>query len=81
MTYGDVMAQILSEASGKPVSTTKELVAMMASVAPDKFAQEIPEAEMAGLLQKLRGELPGIRGWLEQGAAEFDRELRSAKKH
>ena len=70
MTNRDIYCTILSEASGKPKSEVESLVEAMAGFAGrGKLDVELPDDKAEELLKALRSELPGIRLWLEQGAA------------
>jgi hypothetical protein len=69
MTNADVMAQILSEASRKPIGVVRELMKAMAPQFGSALHNEISEERVQELLASLREELPGIRRWLFEGAA------------
>ena len=83
MTNAEVMAQILSEASGKPVEEVQQFVAELAKGfgSRTKLNVELSEADAAELLRALRKELPGIRQWLIEGALAMQYEIEHGTKH
>ncbi len=75
MTYGDIMAQILSEVSGKPKDQVGELMETFKLSYPgkNKLDDEVPDDKAQQLLNDLRKEKDGIRLWLLQGALRTER--------
>lgn len=74
MTYQEIFIQIISEVSGKPKKELSELLASIRKLHPGgKWDVEIPDSESKELLNKLRGEAPGILRWLAEGAQEVSR--------
>lgn len=65
----EIMAQILSEVSERPVSEVREGLELFAASHPSpQFHEELSEAEAEKLLKELRQEKSGIAAWLVQGA-------------
>ncbi len=62
MTYGEILAQIISEITGRPKGKIIEIVKAIENVFPDKqrLTQEIPEDKVDQVLQELRKEKPAI---------------------
>lgn len=83
MTNADIIALILSEASGKSLELTKPLIGEMAKAfgSRTKLNDEVPEDEAQKLLAGLRQELPGIKAWLEEGGRLARLEIAAATKH
>ena len=80
MTYFDVIAQILSEASEKPLDEARKVLvdAIEAVGTPGRFYEALSDDEARRLLHGLRSELPGIRRWLAEGRLmEFLQRLRN----
>jgi len=62
VTNAEILAQVLSEATGQPLEVVRALIAItLRDNAPSR--RELPEADAQQLLAKLRDELPGIRAW------------------
>lgn len=72
MTYLDLIAQVISEVSGKPQeSLAGQLEAIhRANPGGGKLDMEVPPAEVEKLLAEFRAIGPGILRWLREGAAE-----------
>ena len=83
MTNAEIMAQILSEASGRPLESVQGLVKDMAKAfgSRTRLNEEVPHARAQELLAQLRTELPGIRAWLAQGRLEALDEMERSTKH
>lgn len=69
MTNFDIFAQIISEASGKPLEEVRQMADVILKLAGSsgKIHEVVSDSEAEKLLTQLRGELPGIRNWLIQG--------------
>lgn len=83
MTNLDLMAQILSEAIGKPIEDMQHIVTVMAKAfgTGTKLTQELTEARAEELLGGLRKELPAIRQWLIQGGHLMQSDMKTSAKH
>ena len=77
MTNFDVFAQIISEASGKPLEEVKSMTDVILKMAGStgKMYETIPDDKAQELLTKLRTELPGIRQWLIAGGLMMEADL------
>lgn len=66
----DVFAQIICEASGKPLEEVKLMTDAILELAgsSEEIYKDIPDTEAQTLLAKLRIELPGIQAWLAKGS-------------
>lgn len=73
MKRRDVFIQILHEVSGEPEDFINGLLnAFLAtSDAPNKFDEEISDAEYESLLNGMRKEKEGIKAWLMKGNLDF----------
>jgi phage/plasmid-associated DNA primase len=69
MTRADIMAQILSEVTGKPKDQVTNLLERFKEIFSDtfKFDEELSDEEAEQTLQKLRKEKSGILNWLLEG--------------
>ena len=69
MTHADVLTQILSEATGKPLPLVRDLLAEFRKHVPlaPRLDQALPDAEAQELIRAIRGELPQIRELLAAG--------------
>jgi len=77
----DIFAQIISEASGKPVEEVRlmtDVILKMAGSAGNMH-REIPDNEAKVLLAKMRMELPGIRAWLIKGGLMMEADIAEAQ--
>jgi hypothetical protein len=83
MTNAEILATILSEASGKSLAAVQPLVNELAGSlgSRSRMNEHIPEREAQELLAALRGELSGIRAWLNEGDRLMRLEMESAKRH
>jgi len=82
MTRFDIFAQIISEASGKPIEqmrTMSDIIFKLSGASADKLHQELPDAEAAALLAKLRTGLPGVRRWLIEGRLMMEADIAQAE--
>ncbi len=81
MTNFDIFAQIISEASGKPLDEVKQMSDVILKMAGSsgKMHEEVPEEKTQNLLTKLRGELPGVRRWLVEGGLMVEADIAAAK--
>lgn len=70
LTHADILTTILTEASGRPARVHAMIDILRATLPASRLDAVVPPAEMPGLLAGLRAELPGIRAWLAQDAAE-----------
>jgi hypothetical protein len=72
MTYGEVLAQIVSEITGRPKESIMEIVTSIMDVFPhrQKLEQEIPEDKVELLLEELRKEKQTIAAQLLEYAME-----------
>ena len=77
------MAQILSEASGKPIEDVRHIVTIMAKAfeTRTKLTQELTEARAEELLAGMRKELPAIQKWLIQGGHLMQADMKTSAKH
>ena len=75
MTYKDIIVQILSEATGKPI---KEVTALFETI-EDKFpigcdlSDELSNDKAEKLLNELREEKAGILKWLIDGELRIEK--------
>ena len=62
MTYGEVLAQIISEITGKPKEQIEEIVSAVQKASPhrQRLDKEVPEDKLELLLNELRREKPAI---------------------
>ena len=69
MTNFDIFAQIISEASGKPIEEvnlmTDAILKLVGS--PGEMYQAVPDDKAQEMLAALRTDLPGIQAWLITG--------------
>ena len=81
MTNFDVFAQIISEASGKPLEEVKSMTDVILKMAGSsgKMYETIPDEKAQEMLTKLRSELPGVRRWLVEGGLMVEADIASAK--
>lgn len=82
MTRFDIFAQIISEASGKPLEQIRQLSEIIFKItgAPsDKLHHGLPDNEANELLAKLRMELPGVRRWLIEGRLMMEADIAEAE--
>lgn len=74
MTRREIILQILSEASGRPLEEANGIFDLMLEsdlLSHRGLEEEFSEAEAAHMLGEFRQELPGIRRWLiEEGILE-----------
>lgn len=81
MTNFDIFAQILSEASGRPIEEVKlktDVILKMIGTS-GKMYDEVPDDKAQELLAKLRTELPGIRQWLIKGRLLMEADIAAAQ--
>jgi hypothetical protein len=72
MTYGEILAQIISEITGKPKEQINEIVRSVERAFPDRqrLQEVVPEDKVELLLNELRKEKPAILAQLiEYGLA------------
>lgn len=69
MTYGDIMAQILSEVTDKPKDQVDDLLEEFKKRFPVQYNldEEVPPEKAEQLLDSLRKEKSGILAWLVRG--------------
>ncbi|MGD0584325.1 MAG: hypothetical protein ABSA86_00920 [Oryzomonas sp.] len=69
MTNFDIFAQIISEASGKPIEEVKLMTDAILKLvgSPGEMYEVVPNDKAQELLATLRTDLPGIRAWLITG--------------
>lgn len=81
MTNFDIFAQIISEASGRPLEEIKLMSDVIFKMAgsPKKIYEEVTDDKAQELLTKLRGELPGVRRWLIEGGLLMEADIARAK--
>jgi hypothetical protein len=62
MTYGEILAQIISEITGKPKEKINEIVRTVERSFPDRqrLQEVVPEDKVELLLNELRKEKPAI---------------------
>lgn len=79
MTNLDVMCRILSEASGRPEAVFRRTLAaaIEAGIIP---GDRLLAPAQPGMLEQLRGELPGVLAWLVEGAQMAHRHDRSSDR-
>lgn len=69
MTNFDIFAQIISEASGKPIEEvnlmTDAILKLVGS--PAEMYEAVPDDKAQEMLATLRTDLPGFRAWLITG--------------
>ena len=77
MTNFDIFAQIISEASGKPIEDVKLMTDAILELAgsPGEMYEAVPNDKAQELLAKLRMELPGIRAWLIKGGLMVEADI------
>ncbi len=66
MTFGDIMAQIISEITGRPKEEINEIVKTIEKAFPGKqrLEEEVPDDKVDLLLNELRKEKPAIMAQL-----------------
>ena len=81
MTNFDIFAQIISEASGKPLEEVKLMTDVILEMAGSsgKMYEVVPDDRAHELLAKLRTELPGVRRWLVEGGIMMEADIASAQ--
>lgn len=69
MTNADVLMQVLSEATGKPLPFVRDVLAQCREHLPPALTldEALPDEVARQLIHNLRGELPEIRSWLATG--------------
>lgn len=69
MTNFDIFAQIICEASGKPIEDVKLMTDAILKLAgsPGEMYEVVPDVKAEEMLATLRTDLPGIRAWLIAG--------------
>jgi hypothetical protein len=62
MTFGEILAQIISEITGKPKDKIMHIVAGIEKAFPNKqrLSEEVPDDKVELLLNELRKEKPAI---------------------
>jgi hypothetical protein len=62
MTFGEILAQIISEITGKPKGKIVEIVKAIEAAYPNKqrLSEEVPDDKVEQLLTELRKEKPEI---------------------
>jgi hypothetical protein len=77
MTNFDIFAQIISEASGKPIEEVKLMTDVILKMAGSsgKMYEAVPDNKAQELLSKLRNELSGVRRWLIEGGLMMEAKL------
>ena len=70
MTYGDILAQILSEVTGRSKDQVQDLLKIVdvKFSGQHKLDEELPEEKAEQLLNDLRKEKSGILAWLVRHA-------------
>jgi hypothetical protein len=70
MTHFDVMARVLSNATGKPLDEIRQMIEIFDRSRPSpKLREEISDAEAQEMIARMGGDKAGILNWLSQGAA------------
>ena len=65
MTYADIIAQTLSEVTGKPKEIFMEV--LNSCPPPHRLNDEVPDGEAEAMLDQLRQEKSGILNWVIEG--------------
>lgn len=75
MTYADIIAQALSEVTGKP----KEIfmAVLQSCPPPHRLNEEVPDDEAQAILAKLRQEKSGILNWVIEGRQKALADIRA----
>ena len=72
MTAREILATVLSEATGKPPGEVAEILSWFPLKGLDR--EHSPE-EARRWLAAMRRDMPGIEAWLQAGAARFEARL------
>lgn len=74
MTYGDILAQVVSEVTGKPKNKIVEIVKTIVKAFPgqQRLEQEIPADKVEPLLNELRKEKAAILAQLMEYGMQRD---------
>jgi hypothetical protein len=80
MTNFDIFAQIISEASGKPLEEVKQMTDVIFKMAGSSgnMYEKVPDDKAQELLTKLRTELPGVQRWLVEGGLMMEADIARA---
>lgn len=65
MTYADIIAQTLSEVTGKPKEIFMDV--LDSCPPPHRLNNELPDEEAQAILNQLRQEKSGILNWVIEG--------------
>jgi hypothetical protein len=63
-----LMKEVLAEAAGRPIEQVDELLDKFLAARPAPGDRDLSEVEYQAIRASLRGDLPGIRRWLAEGA-------------
>jgi hypothetical protein len=77
MTNFDIFAQIICEASGKPIEEVRLMTDAILKLAgsPAEMYEVVSDDKTEELLAALRADLPGLRAWLITGGLISEADL------